>query len=271
MIPTVHEGPHVRKMERKGIRTEKGELNRWIKATNRMIRSMRATIAALKEWIREAKEILKKPQEVYLAQLLSDAHSLRNQTAMTYARGKNKAKKNNLKRFMDECNYLKQRGMLTLSDFEKYLSSVSEKVEARKSSMNQKQTRLKELQQLMEDARTYTELKPVFDEMKKEKYRFTKTKEKYKAEHKGELRQFYMVKRKLKEKGLEKDPFPLKAWQREFTELSAQREVEYQEYKLMQKDLTMLYQIKGDVDKVMREIHPEMLHPNKTKEAEITL
>ena len=271
LIPTVHEGPHVRKMERKGIRTEKGELNRWIKATNRMIRSMRATIAALKEWIREAKEILKKPQEVYLAQLLSDAHSLRNQTAMTYARGKNKAKKNNLKRFMDECNYLKQRGMLTLSDFEKYLSSVSEKVEARKSSMNQKQTRLKELQQLMEDARTYTELKPVFDEMKKEKYRFTKTKEKYKAEHKGELRQFYMVKRKLKEKGLEKDPFPLKAWQREFTELSAQREVEYQEYKLMQKDLTMLYQIKGDVDKVMREIHPEMLHPNKTKEAEITL
>lgn len=271
LIPTVHEGPHVRKMEKKGIRTEKGELNRWIKATNRMIRSMRATIAALKEWIREAKEILKKPQEVYLAQLLSDAHSLRNQTAMTYARGKNKAKKNNLKRFMDECNYLKQRGMLTLSDFEKYLSSVSEKVEDRKSSMNQKQTRLKELQQLMEDARTYTELKPVFDEMKKEKYRFTKTKEKYKAEHEGELRQFYMVKRKLKEKGLEKDPFPLKAWQREITELSAQREVEYQEYKLMQKDLTMLYQIKGDVDKAMREIHPEMLHPNKTKEAETTL
>lgn len=271
LIPTVHEGPHVRKMEKKGIRTEKGELNRWIKVTNRMIRSMRATIAALKEWIQEAKEIPKEPQEVYLAQLLSDAHTMRNQTAMTYARGKNKAKKNNLKRFMDECNYLKQRGMLTLSDFEKYLSSVSEKVEARKSSMNQKQTRLKELQQLMEDARTYTELKPVFDEMKKEKYRFTKTKEKYKAEHEGELRQFYMVKRKLKEKGLEKDPFPLKAWQREFTELSAQREVEYQEYKLMQKDLTMLYQIKGDVDKAMRETHPEMLHLNKTKEAETTL
>lgn len=39
----------------------------------------------------------------------------------------------------------------------------------------------------------------------------------------------------------------------------------------MQKDLTMLYQIKGDVDKAMREIHPEMLHPNKTKEAETTL
>ena len=134
-----------------------------------MLRSMRATIVALKEWIQEAKEILKEPQEIYLVQLLSEAHTMRNQTAMTYTRGKTKAKKNNLKRFMDECNYLKQRGVLTLSDFEKYLSSVDEKVEASKSSMNQKQTRLKELQQLMEDAKTYTELKPVFDELKKEK------------------------------------------------------------------------------------------------------
>ena len=236
-----------------------------------MIRSMRATIVALKEWILEAKEILKEPQEIYLAQLLREAHTMRNQTAMTYARGKTKAKKNNLKRFMDECNYLKQRGVLTLSDFENSLSSVDEKVEARKSSMNQKQIRLKELQQLMEDAKTYVELKPVFDEMKKEKYRFTKAKEKYKAEHEGELRQFYMVKRKLKEKGFEKEPFPLKAWQREFSELSAQREAEYQEYKLLQKDLTFLYQIKGDVDQAMRERHPEILHSDKTKETEATL
>ena len=226
LIPTVHEGPQIRKMEKKGIRTEKGELNRWIKATNRMLRSMRATIAALKEWIQEAKEILKEPQEIYLAQLLSEAHTMRNQTAITYTRGKTKAKKSNMN----------------------------------------KQTRLKELQQLVEDAKTYSELKPIFDEMKKEKYRFTKAKEKYNAEYEGELRRFYMVKRKLKEKGFEKEPFPLSAWQKEFSELLAQRENEYQKYKLMQKDLTLLYQIKGDVDKVMRETHPEILHTDKTKE-----
>lgn len=176
-----------------------------------------------------------------------------------------------VKRFMDECNYLKQRGVLTLSDFEKYLSSVSEKVDACKSSMSEKEQRLKELQQLMDEAETYKELKPVFDEMKKEKYRFTKAKETYKAEHDSELRRFYMVKRKLKEKGFEKGPFPLDEWQKEFDELSAQKESEYQEYKIMQKDLMMLYQIKGDVDKAMRETHPEMLRTDKTKETETTL
>lgn len=248
-----------------------GELNRWIRAANRMIRSMQTTIAALKEWIAETKKILREPQEVYLAQLLSEAHTMRNETAMTYTRGKSKAKKNNLKRFMDECNYLKQRGVLTLSDFERYLSSVGEKVEASKSSMNQKQQRMKELQQLMEDAKVYRELKPVFDELKKEKYRFVKAKEKYKSEHESELRRFYMVKRRLQEKGFEKEPFPLKAWQKEFSELTEQRETEYQEYKLMQKDLMLLYQIKSDVDKAMRENHPEMLQHGKTQEAENAL
>ena len=262
LIPTVHEGPHVRKMEKKGFCTETGELKRWIKAANRMIRSMQTTISTLKEWIAETKEILREPQEVYLAQLLSEAHTMRNETAMSYTRGKTKAKKNNLKRFMDECNYLKQQGVLTLSDFERYLSSVGEKVEASKFSMNQGQQCMKELQQLMEDAKVYRELKPVFDESKKEKY---------KSEHESELRRFYMVKRRLQEKGFDKEPFPLKAWQKELSELAEQWETEYQEYKLMQKDLMFLYQIKSDVDKAMREKHPEMLYPDKTKEAETTL
>ena len=221
--------------------------------------------------IQEAKEILKEPQEVYLADLLREYLTMRDQVAMTYTRGRSKAKHNNTKRFVEECKYLNQRGLQTLSDFENYLSSVGDQVESSKSFMNQKQTQLKELQQLMEDAKTYAELKPVVDEMKKEKYRFTKARERYRAEHEGELRRFYMVKRKLKEKGFDKEPFPLSAWQKEFSELTAQREAEYQEYKLMQKDLTLLYQIKGDVDKVMRENHPEMLHSDKTKETETEL
>ena len=46
-IPTVHEGPNVRKLEQKGIRTEKGELNRWIRSTNRLTLALKAQIAKL--------------------------------------------------------------------------------------------------------------------------------------------------------------------------------------------------------------------------------
>ena len=49
-------------MEKKGIRTEKGEFNRWIKATNAVIRDIKKKITLLFDWIAEAKAELAKPQ-----------------------------------------------------------------------------------------------------------------------------------------------------------------------------------------------------------------
>ena len=57
LLPTVHEGATGRAMEKKGIRTEKGEFNRWIKATNAVIRDIKKKIALLCDWIAEAKEM----------------------------------------------------------------------------------------------------------------------------------------------------------------------------------------------------------------------
>ena len=45
--------------------------------------------------------------------------------------------------------------------------------------------------------------------------------------------------------------------------MEAQYSEEYEAYKPMNQDLKMLYQIKGDVDKVMRELHPELLQTQK--------
>ena len=45
LLPTVHEGPTVRAMEKKGIKTEKGEFNRWIRATNAFIRNLRKNLS----------------------------------------------------------------------------------------------------------------------------------------------------------------------------------------------------------------------------------
>lgn len=83
---------HVRKMEKKGIRTETGELNRWIKAANRMVRSMQSTIAALKEWIQETNKILREPQEIYMAQLLSEAHTMQQSNSYDLCQRKSESK-----------------------------------------------------------------------------------------------------------------------------------------------------------------------------------
>ena len=77
LLPTIHEGATVRAMEKKGIRTEKGEFNRWIKATNAVIRDIKKKIALLFDWIAEAKAELAKPQEPNLVSLLNAYYTSR--------------------------------------------------------------------------------------------------------------------------------------------------------------------------------------------------
>ena len=108
ILPTVHEGPVVRQMEQKGIRTEKGELNRWIKATNRILKNLKQRIADLKLWIEVLREELGKQQTSQdLVRLIQDYYGERNRGTLhlpAYAR--QKARVGNLKRMNETVNYL---------------------------------------------------------------------------------------------------------------------------------------------------------------------
>lgn len=50
-IPTVHMGPAVSYMEKQGIQTNIGSLNRDIKAANSLMQSIRQTVLNLKDWL----------------------------------------------------------------------------------------------------------------------------------------------------------------------------------------------------------------------------
>ena len=52
-IPTVHLGVAAFQMEKRGIRTERGNLNREIEVTNRRLRQLKARISKLQNWLKE--------------------------------------------------------------------------------------------------------------------------------------------------------------------------------------------------------------------------
>ncbi|MDR2157036.1 MAG: MobA/MobL family protein, partial [Clostridiales Family XIII bacterium] len=68
-IPTVHLGVAATRMERKGIRTERGDLNRETEFTNKQIRQLRARINKVKDWLKEEAE---NPAPPTLADIISD-------------------------------------------------------------------------------------------------------------------------------------------------------------------------------------------------------
>jgi hypothetical protein len=60
-IPTFHLGPAAHQMERRGIRTERGDKNREIEVTNKQIQQLRARINKLDKWIAEEAANTKPP------------------------------------------------------------------------------------------------------------------------------------------------------------------------------------------------------------------
>ena len=79
-VPTVHMGPAVTQMERRGISTNIGNLNRDIKAANNLLRTVRKTIRDLLDWIAEARKSNKseKISSPFLTDLLNKYLSLRS-------------------------------------------------------------------------------------------------------------------------------------------------------------------------------------------------
>ena len=138
LLPTIHEGATVRAMEKKGIRTEKGEFNRWIKATNAVIKDIRKKISLLFDWITEIKAELAKPQTPDLVSLLNDYYTQRKAGAYSQ-----KGKISNLKEMNETYNYLRTNGIYTLEDLESRLQSHRTTVDGLKTTMDSQNARMK--------------------------------------------------------------------------------------------------------------------------------
>ena len=244
LLPTVHEGATVRAMEKKGIRTEKGEFNRWIKATNAVIRDIKKKIALLFDWIAEAKAELAKPQAPDLVSLLNAYYTKRRAGAYSQ-----KGKVSNLKEMNETFNYLRANGIYSLEDLESRVSEHSAATESLKKTLDEQTARMKAIKQLYDSSAAFQSLKPVYDGL--QKIKFEKPRAKYKAEHEAELKQFYAARRKLT------GEFPdgkvdVKKLSAEYDELEQAHDTTYGEFKTVRDDLHRLWKVKSCVDTAAR-------------------
>ena len=261
ILPTIHEGPAVRQMEAKGIRTDKGEFNRWIKATNGLIQSIRKKIAILLDWLKETKEELSKPQTPDLISLLQIYFNQRNAGAYTQ-----KAKANNLKELSEIITFLQEHGITDVESLEAFISERRSIVDEKKTRLDSQTAEMKDLQKLPDAWDTYMRLKPVADKVRSIK--FTKAKEKYKAEHKSELNQFYAANRLLT-KYFPDGKYNSKAIQTRYAELEQQHNADYAAFKNLREETQMLWKIKSHIDTARKNDPMQVAPPTQKQEQEI--
>ena len=196
-IPTVHVGVSATQMEKKGIVTERGELNRNIKAANRILREIRRLVRGLKDWIAELKErktaLLEaltearaQASEPTIPQLLARYMEQRGEERADWtSKGKLKGAVSDFNKVQAAMEFLRQKEISTVETLDRQLDGISENAVAIRDSMRKAERRIKDIDTLLSHIGNYEKYKPVYKEYAAIGWK--KQKEKFEEAHRGKL------------------------------------------------------------------------------------
>ena len=276
IIPTVHMGAAVCALERKGIETNIGNLNRDIKAANRMMNAIRSTIKSLRNWIADIMEATKeafaemeaekKNASPALSALLSDYLNLRKAERSDWSRyGKQKGTSDDLKAVSKAMIYLKEHELFTLEDLDTALQGMNEKARVINADMKKASARMKVItgiQNAVADCQTH---KAVHDKYLKIGWKVRQAA--FAESHKDELDSYNKAFRYLKKQGVDLN-VNLDALQAEYDTLKASHTELAGELAIVKEELQPMKDIRYWVGKVLT---PEQAEVEKKPEPKHSL
>lgn len=249
LTPTLHEGPQIRAMEEKGIRTEIGTLNRNIRALNARIIQLFHLRKWIKEKIQRISEAIHRLPEPTIGTYLQEYYDRRNEKAETFAYGTQKAKMHNLQEFANVISFLSTERIDTEKELTDAINAVNEEITEVRLYLNDRQKHLSELQVLIRDAEAFPGLKKIKQEYDSKVF----NKKKFYQEHEKEIRRFYVVEKRLASHRNADGRIPIRRWKKELIEVSADTEITQQELQKLQKRLSMLLKVQHCIDVVLED------------------
>lgn len=244
--PTVHMGVAATQMERKGIRTVKGDTNREIKSINAKISALLKRIDVLDNELAKMKEI---PKEDSLVEMLMRFHD--NGIKFTEVRGVSVSNLKKISKFKDLTHliaFVQGHKIGTLSELAEKNSETKEVLKNYKTKLIRTQTRMKELTELLDNYPRYKENKAVYLEW--QSITNPKKKEKFYDKHYGEIALFKTAKTFYDNK-LSGAKFTPKAWQRELDELTKSAEVDRAKVEKLGDDVAVMETLIYNVQRLM--------------------
>ena len=235
-IPTIHLGASASALERKGIETDKGNINREIKKHNSLVKAIKERISELTSWIgslignlqakydeykQEKKEEYESEAELFnLYEYISIYHDLKGEKARKlnpYA--SNKKIGADLRRFSKARIYLKDNKLQTIADLQEKIFELAKQSKKISSDIQEKTQRIKDLNQCLICSDIIKENKKVYQEYKSK----TLFKDSFYNSHKKEIDR-YLRARKTIEKFTGTSSIKLNEWEKEITKL--EKEIE---------------------------------------------
>ena len=211
-LPTIHEGPAVRAMEKRGIRTEKGEWNRYIKSINQTMKKLLSYIAGIREAIKE----LKKEEEKTKAENSDLNSALFSYLDKNAQKGYGTGTK--VKITAETLAFVEKYHISKLDDFQGVVTNLYNRVASLRKEIRELQEEKKVVDEMLRMSQQYKETLPVY----KEWYAISNPKKKaaFETAHEGELMKFHMAERVLA-KNYPDMRIPVKALKKKSEELAS--------------------------------------------------
>lgn len=186
-IPTIHMGASASALERKGIETDKGNINREIKKHNSLVKAIREKIAELTSWINDFSKALFERYEQYkqarqdeidnkaelfnLYEYISIYNDIQGEKTKNLSYyGQIKKGNADLKRFVKAIYYLKDNNLKTIVDLQEKISSLQSQNKKISQDIKAKTTRIESLNKCFVYADIIKDNKQIFEEWKKKAY-----------------------------------------------------------------------------------------------------
>ena len=185
-IPTIHLGASASAMERKGIRTEKGDINREIKKQNELLKNIGNEIKKITSWLAGFKDKLKESYKEYkdqskkqienesglfnLYEYLSFYQEMQenNRAGLSFYGKRNKAIYD-LKRYASGINYLRENKIKTISDLQGHINTLRSKNSEIYKTIKENSQRIEDLNKCLAYAKTVRKTKATYQDYENKK------------------------------------------------------------------------------------------------------
>ena len=240
-IPTVHMGPAASQMERRGIQTEKGNINREIAADNKLLKEIKARITRLYNW---SKEQSTQPQG--RESIMDFLFQARQDTAQTSRYGKVKALQADAKLF----NFLMENGIKSMQELFDKVAAMNGDYYDLRGKIVSKERRISALTERLEMRAQYQKYKPVRQKLDKVA---PGKREQFEQRHSADLALFDAAVRYLDTLKASGEKITPKAWRAEAVRLTAEKEADYLKMRNMREDIKAVETLKKTAERFARE------------------
>ena len=241
-IPSVHLGPAASQMEKRGIRTDKGEVNRQIAADNKLLKEIKARITRLYLWSKDEAE---KPQTQQSS--LTALWEAQQQLNASHTRtSKIRALQESAALF----SFLQANGIQSMQQLHEKIADMNSHYYDLRGKIVKAERRIATLTERGEMWEQYNQYKSIHKQLAKVK---PEKREQFEQRHSRELILYDAAVRYLKDLKDSGEGITPKAWQREIDQLAAGKQTDTLAMKSMREDLKAVERLRKTAEQLSQQ------------------